>query len=910
MADPFDALIDGPPRARAQSRAAPRGGYGPVTTGPIRPLAPVRRGAPPPRPPPPDAAPAAPPPRAAAPAPGAPGSPYRAPTPWYGSWSTLADTFSPGSAYRPPPPGKETLWDLPSAISHRAIPTTIDAATDMARGLWAKATDPAAGGLSDLRVGGLFTGQPNAAIGTPTLEDFRNVGNEAWNAARGFNQRYLGITRKEPYPHPQQLVSTAVQDPGGTGLDLGTLAEGGEGLAAKAGFGRTARVLGAAKYADPLRVAGSAAGEAARRTRVALRGGPVFDENGNFTPKARATIMQTAPYLKPEDLADPKFKQAMGDALGKGMRPASVREGLVTYHGTPAPRGPVTSTRPPHAAQPVTDTMIAQGKQAVAANAQGIAGAPVSDTVLGDTLKDAHDQAAAKVNALYQKADKQPGGLLSGKIGGMDFVDRLRANMTDALKNAGFSPTAMANLPGLAATNRAAGDLLDAAKNFGASGQISFPELEQLRRYGLGRDVPGMGSVDPTASKAMREGFDQTVKDHLASGFVAPGTPADAATNYGNARQAYADFQKTFGDGANPTVKRAIKAGGFKGPDIDPGDVDLGGGQAAAHKVLADGLVKTGAGGKLTVPGGGTKLYEDLHNDVFTDPAHQQALDDHIRQTVLATDPNTDQLLANPASVRDFLEHPLGMQTFKPEEATQLRVGAGANQVLSAAPTKTGIQAPSLFAHPLSRMIAGGVTGAALAPVLPALHSLNPLLSEGLATGVGMGVEAAGEQAKGLYDYYRAKAGAPTQWGITDPLTYGVQGAGLAAPGLSAAHLAGIQAPPPAPSAPPPPPPADQGDIDFGKAPRPLPPPAEDGSWDKLIGDQGAPGPPPEQKDIRFASGGRVEYAAGGHVTDMTARLMKRAEEAQKAAQSSTKPLLGLSDDTVAQALRVAQRGL
>jgi hypothetical protein len=54
----------------------------------------------------------------------------------------------------------------------------------------------------------------------------------------------------------------------------------------------------------------------------------------------------------------------------------------------------------------------------------------------------------------------------------------------------------------------------------------------------------------------------------------------------------------------------------------------------------------------------------------------------------------------------------------------------------------------------------------------------------------------------------------------------------------------------------------------------------------------------------------RRAHAAGGRVIDMTEHLMRRAEQAQKAAQASTKPLLALSDDTVARALRVAQRGI
>jgi len=50
----------------------------------------------------------------------------------------------------------------------------------------------------------------------------------------------------------------------------------------------------------------------------------------------------------------------------------------------------------------------------------------------------------------------------------------------------------------------------------------------------------------------------------------------------------------------------------------------------------------------------------------------------------------------------------------------------------------------------------------------------------------------------------------------------------------------------------------------------------------------------------------RRAHAAGGEVVDLTERLMRRAETAQKAAKTATKPMLGLSDDVVAKALKVA----
>ena len=54
----------------------------------------------------------------------------------------------------------------------------------------------------------------------------------------------------------------------------------------------------------------------------------------------------------------------------------------------------------------------------------------------------------------------------------------------------------------------------------------------------------------------------------------------------------------------------------------------------------------------------------------------------------------------------------------------------------------------------------------------------------------------------------------------------------------------------------------------------------------------------------------RVPFAGGGEVIDLTGHLMRRAAAAQKDAQAATKPMLGLSDDTIAKALAVAGRSI
>ena len=63
-------------------------------------------------------------------------------------------------------------------------------------------------------------------------------------------------------------------------------------------------------------------------------------------------------------------------------------------------------------------------------------------------------------------------------------------------------------------------------------------------------------------------------------------------------------------------------------------------------------------------------------------------------------------------------------------------------------------------------------------------------------------------------------------------------------------------------------------------------------------------------KIAMLATGGRTGFAEGGNVVDMSEALLRRAEAHHKASQQATKPMLGLSDDTVAKALKLAQAGI
>jgi hypothetical protein len=291
--------------------------------------------------------------------------------------------------------------------------------------------------------------------------------------------------------------------------------------------------------------------------------------------------------------------------------------------------------------------------------------------------------------------------------------------------------------------------------------------------------------------------------------------------------------------------------------------------------------------------------------------------------------------------------------------------------MVTPAPSILGAVGPKLAkgAWEAGTTLAGGLLGGAVAaplalhaPTLAAAAKFAPDLL-GAAGGYLFGHKTGapgilGSSLKGAGDAVeaaRADQGAPTNWlnvpswtgaaiqraapaaisigRNVDPGQPGPAAAPAAAPGLEAPPPGGWQAPvphvpdtleddaapteaPPGQAAPEAPAPEAQHEAPAAhdttlKGPEhdPIAPP----ELQKMMRPQYVPQPfddAPAPDAAPQADGGRVGFAEGGQVADMTAALLKRAEAHQHAARAATKPMLSLSDDTVARALRVAQRGL
>jgi hypothetical protein len=315
-------------------------------------------------------------------------------------------------------------------------------------------------------------------------------------------------------------------------------------------------------------------------------------------------------------------------------------------------------------------------------------------------------------------------------------------------------------------------------------------------------------------------------------------------------------------------------------------------------------------------PGDFTSLARRPSGTPWTAPPDTAA----TRQRVLAT--KDDGTLAMPTDrIRTFLDTPQGQAAFPdPLDRSNVNILAAHNDMITAPPSGSG---GSFWAG--ARKLGAMGAGALMTNVIPGGAPAARIANVGI--GAFTGARAEDWLEKGYQGLQKGAAGrgAPTPGGplVNAPLAVAGAAAPLAQAGPYVAPVASRT------GAPPPPPPVAGVPADIPPAWQEQPladstpstseaaPPTTTAKGKAPRNDDTPTDIPPAWKEQPLtdepapqADGGRVGFAVGGQVADMTEHLLKRAEGAQKAAQASTKPLLTLSDDTVAKALAVAGRAI
>lgn len=820
------------------------------------------------------------------------------------------------TAPKPPTPPRDyhnASWgDVGASALKRLVPTYVGDMWQSVKGLATQAVKPIKASdyasASEPVTMNLIRAVLDKTLGTHTYAPQVSAGD-----ALGQVNDYL----YNRYTAPGALKETLATDPGGALMDaqsVATALEGGEALTG----GRAISTLN--RVTNPVGLAARGVSGAAKLAQGAIRGGAALDKTGAFTPAALSAVKAAFPNgeITDAELADPRFKPILAQTLQtKGINPAAVREAVLTYNGAPTPSSVVTGAKVPSAVADPVKSAVADGRRAIAAKAQTIAGGSPDPSALGDAVTSAYDAAKANTSALYKTAFANPGTVQPV------FKDVLNANLSDALAKGSFPTTADGLGKFSSYTNgQTAFDFLNShIPTLADANDLTFPNLERARQE-LTDLQSGAKGTDKALVGTMRGAFDKSVNDTLSYGFLDGGDPDHAAQDFDDARNSHAALKSNFENAntANPFIRGALKAAGSPDVDISGAAIndDEAGDSAAAQGTLRKGFFPPAT---LSVKPTAGKLYGDLSN--VLGPDGQQALDDHIRQTALATG-DDGGLKAKPGQLRAFIDSPLG-GVFTPQEQSDIRLMAAGSDVLDG--KMTFGQPPGLLATAGKAIRAGTVAGmgAGAAHML----GLNAPIELMGAAGLGGGAEQMFEP------YFQARREAQQMRGAPDAAAFlnAPQAAGNAAQTI--APLLPIARPRDTGDAPKDAPPITRPlalpSQDLSTLPGPYdapspPPPSDTNGVDPWAKYQSAPAnsvaqsdpdlssiPGPYDQPSGQASGGRIERASGGKVSDiepLVQRLMARAKQAKRGANKATEPLLSVPDSAVARALDVAQRAI
>lgn len=731
----------------------------------------------------------------------------------------------------------------------------------------------------------------NGALGEPQDAKTKAANEAAINAVgHYYAQRYLA---------PGGLQKTLATDPFGAAMDAGavlSIPAGGEGLAAKvpgvAGqvartAAKTARV--ASEVTNPIVVAGKGVSATARLAKRAVQGA-ILDGTGAFSPAVKTAVAKAFPngMIGADELADPAFKSVLSATLSqKGITPQAVREAVLAYHDAPTPKSAVTLKAPPKSVASTVQDLTAQGKSRVGQAAQAVSGAPEpSATELGSAIEQAQIDAHNQMHTQYRTAFAHPGEYDPAAL------NDLHSSLASALKSDHLpaTPEEIAKYPSLVQTGRAYDWLSGHLNDLAQSNDLTMPNLERTRQE-LNQFRRAAEGTDSRAMGAIIDGFDRHLQDAAADGLFSGGP--EAATDMQTARRGFKDYQSAFNNRDNPVHSAVTQAVKHLAPD-QATDAATGlitapaaaGSAEAAQGVLARKLINPRT---LEVPPGGEKLYGKL-SDIMG-PDNKAALDDFLRQSVLATDEN-GHLIANGSKLQNFLTSPLAGEVFTPGELSKVRLMGAANDVLSATPRNTmDVSLGETLGH-TTRSLAGAGVGAVMS------HGLG--INTEMGALMGGGLEQTLEPLRGLRLKAAEAAGAPATLKplrTLDTLGQATAKIGAAAPAAFETTTAEkVAAPEPDPWA--------KYVTPETASPTPGPKPEPDDPWAQYV-------TPPDQQwtggRVGRASGGKVD---SGRVEELVGQLMARSERAKKVEKAVTKPLLDAPDEAVVKALAVAQNAL
>lgn len=571
-----------------------------------------------------------------------------------------------------------------------------------------------------------------------------------------------------------------------------------------------------------------------------------------------ATATKNGAGIGAADLPAGAHRVVMDTIAEKGLSPDTMKEALAKWStdNAPIPRSAITREPPgpvsANASRAAAENGIAAISQKAADLAGDIAPHPYN---LATELDTAYVKAANDVNKKYEAVRQLPGQFhpdLANKV--MPEVQR-EVNSLQYIH-----PSSVKSFP----ETLGAMDYLKSLFPDGGmpSGRFDMGSLENVRKDLNARLSAAEGS-DIFGMRKVIDGYDNALEKMAArpNGYGLPGAPAPANAKLGqtavtamrDARGSARDLFNTYRNPADaPQIANAIKkltpshskdASGFITQGADTQAA------TAAQEALRPSLMH---------PAQGPKLFKQL--DQVTGPSGSAALRDYVKQSILQ--PNKNPAWNKPFALGDkllpTLNGPVAKAAMTPEELNAARVLAHSANIL---------KTPSIAGGQLAAGVAQGAADAALPMVAAAFGHVVGGIPTALAS-------AAAE--KGAANFFHRRAinkqlsGAPSALPVSQQVGRAVANTAIGAAKLPLRKVPAIA----------------QVVNNAQEQPRPLT----------------IKGP-----------GNRQPHAAGGSVKpkltheQLVQRLIRLSEQAKKAGQQVTKPLLNAPDDAITHALKIAE---
>ena len=577
----------------------------------------------------------------------------------------------------------------------------------MAAGIYSAVTSPikTAGVLKQIAVG--IDSKING-INDPNQEPEQKEQDEAV-------VNYIMHSFPEKWGSVENIKNAVSHDPAPLLADVSALFGGAAGVAGRVGSlaskaGELSGVGALGDVGDGVSAVGRGLGTASTATNPLNPGGiltagvnkiipqtaKVVDDVGNLHPAADAILQKYG--VDYESLA-PEAQQSIVNVLKKkGISEPSVREAIVKAAAPDAevPTSITTGNAPPSAAVDTVKNAVNGNNSKIASAATNLAGgdAPVPGAIAA-ALERAHVNAINSTSAKYDKI-----GQLAGSFGKALNKDVLNKNLNDQLASSGVPDlnkigATPANLGDFPQANKAIGILQDSLLNGkysqSATG-VDGPELMRVRQ-----SLSGLASGPPTkdthAVGAIIDAFDKTIQDHQTAGLWkdAAGSTIDPYEEdvggiMNDATSSYRKMKNTFESAGaknpgNEPIKNAIN--GMKANYDRSGDtVGVGGDPVdhiAAQKPIEDGLLH---------PTKGPRVYDRLVDAMGGEDSEGAGeIRDFLNKSAMSNDGSTLTPSKNVAALLGSDGPTVMDRAMNPEKLAQAKLIHAAHGINNSKPT-------------------------------------------------------------------------------------------------------------------------------------------------------------------------------------------------------------------------------